>query len=117
MDKISLKPFAHKRGAFLIKNTKKLDSFFLVEVWGCGVGLFHAHDALWAVILAAKNVCSVVVFRKSGDFFGLCSEKVMSFLDYIPKKFAYIKEKYYLCSKIDAYVYKRIAIRYSRALL
>ena len=117
MDKISLKPFAHKRGAFLIKNTKKLDSFFLVEVWGCRVGLFHAHDALRAVILAAKNVCSVVVFRKSSDYFGLYSEKVVSFLDYIPKKFAGVKKKCYLCGKISAYVYKRIAIRYSRALL
>ena len=37
-----------------------------------------------------KNIKKMLLFRKSDDFFGLRSEKVATFLDYVPKKFGCI---------------------------
>ena len=41
----------------------------------------------------------MLLFRKSDDFFGLRSEKVTTFLDYVPKKFGDLRKKYYLCNE------------------
>ena len=46
-------------------------------------------------LLISIEICAMkALFRKSNDFFGLRSEKVATFLDYIPKKFGGLKKKW-----------------------
>ena len=42
----------------------------------------------------------MLLFRKSDDFFGLRSEKVATFLDYVPKKFGGLKKKVVILPQI-----------------
>ena len=76
-----------------IKCQHVYSSFFyatLIQVLSSKNARFHLELGRNLIKISKK----MLLFRKSDDFFGLRSEKVATFLDYVPKKFGGLKKKW-----------------------